>query len=155
MLRIRRAVGAFVRWERKYLLVHKVKVMDAPDGPEVHTGLWDVPKGGIKPGETALEALIREVREETGMYHFQVQTQFEEPLRFAFEHSLAQQIGYDLQETTMFLLEYRGDGSDLRPLDEEIDQVCFFPLEAFTQHLTHPETASYFRRIVLHKAWLP
>ena len=28
---------------------------------------WDLPKGRLEPGETALEAAIREVREETGL----------------------------------------------------------------------------------------
>ncbi len=147
MLRMRRAVGAFVRWERKYLLVHKG--MDAPDGPKPYMGGWDVPKGGMKPGETALEALRRERYEETGIQHFLVQTQFQELLHFAFEKPLAQRIGFDQQETTMFLLDYQGDGTDLRPLDEEIDQVRFFPLEEFLQHLAHAETASYCRRNVL------
>lgn len=30
-------------------------------------GLWDLPKGKIDPGETPLEAALREVREETGL----------------------------------------------------------------------------------------
>ena len=29
---------------------------------------WDLPKGGLEAGETPLEAAIREVREETGLY---------------------------------------------------------------------------------------
>ena len=30
-------------------------------------GHWDLPKGGIAPGETPLEAALRETREETGL----------------------------------------------------------------------------------------
>ena len=30
-------------------------------------GLWALPKGGIDPGESAAEAAVREVREETGV----------------------------------------------------------------------------------------
>jgi len=40
-----------------------------PGGPywaDRHTGAWSIPKGGIDRGETALDAAIREFREETG-----------------------------------------------------------------------------------------
>ncbi len=36
-------------------------------GHEPGRGLWSVPGGRIEPGETAEEAVIREVREETGL----------------------------------------------------------------------------------------
>ncbi len=32
-----------------------------------HTGNWVLPKGGIEPDETALEAAVREIAEETGL----------------------------------------------------------------------------------------
>jgi predicted NUDIX family NTP pyrophosphohydrolase len=41
-----------------------------PGGPfwqERHTGAWSIPKGGIHPGETLLEAAIREFHEETSL----------------------------------------------------------------------------------------
>ena len=31
-----------------------------------HDGAWTMPKGGIEPGESALEGAIREFKEETG-----------------------------------------------------------------------------------------
>jgi ADP-ribose pyrophosphatase YjhB (NUDIX family) len=36
-------------------------------GHEPGQGLWSIPGGRIEPGETAEEAVVREVREETGL----------------------------------------------------------------------------------------
>ena len=36
-------------------------------GHEPHRGLWSLPGGRVEPGETAAQAIVREVREETGL----------------------------------------------------------------------------------------
>jgi 8-oxo-dGTP diphosphatase len=53
-------VGAVVKDERGRLLLIK-------RGHEPGTGLWSLPGGRVEPGETDAEALIREMREETGL----------------------------------------------------------------------------------------
>lgn len=54
------AVSAIVRDPAgRYLLVLR---SDAPE-----TGRWTLPGGRVEPGETLHEALVREVREETGL----------------------------------------------------------------------------------------
>ena len=60
--KIRRAVGAVIRnGDDRFLLVHKVKVMDAEDGKKRQMDSWDLPKGGVKAGETVEDAIRREV----------------------------------------------------------------------------------------------
>ncbi|TFG11983.1 NUDIX domain-containing protein [Candidatus Thorarchaeota archaeon] len=53
-------VGAVVLGEKGVLLVRRVK--------EPGLGLWSVPGGAIEVGETQLDAVRREVKEETGVY---------------------------------------------------------------------------------------
>jgi 8-oxo-dGTP diphosphatase len=53
-------VGAVIKDARGRLLLIK-------RGHEPGAGLWSLPGGRIEPGETDTEALVREIREETGL----------------------------------------------------------------------------------------
>ena len=53
-------VGAVIKDDRGRLLLIK-------RGHPPAAGLWSLPGGRIEPGETDAEALVREVREETGL----------------------------------------------------------------------------------------
>jgi 8-oxo-dGTP diphosphatase len=53
-------VGAVIRDERGRLLLIK-------RGHDPGAGLWSLPGGRVEPGETDAEALVREMREETGL----------------------------------------------------------------------------------------
>jgi len=53
-------VGAVIKDERGRLLLIK-------RGHDPGAGLWSLPGGRVEPGETDAEALVREMREETGL----------------------------------------------------------------------------------------
>jgi 8-oxo-dGTP diphosphatase len=53
-------VGAVIKDERGRLLLVK-------RGHDPGAGLWSLPGGRVEPGETDAEALVREMREETGL----------------------------------------------------------------------------------------
>ena len=55
------AAKALISFKGKYLLLLR------NDKEDICPSEWDIPGGGIESGETANEALIREVKEETGI----------------------------------------------------------------------------------------
>jgi 8-oxo-dGTP pyrophosphatase MutT (NUDIX family) len=98
------------------------------NGPEVllirkRNGYWTLPKGRIKPGESEHEALVREVREETG-------------IGGAVE-SLVQQVSYTIQKasgqrkkTVSYYVMRAGEGVIQPDASEGIEAVRWFPLQA-------------------------
>lgn len=125
--------------------------MESTDSPKDMKGEWDFVKGGIMSHEKSKEeALFRELKEETGSINYSMVKEYSEKLRFVFKSEF-QQTGFIHQETTMFLVEFNGDISDLRPHDQEIDQIAIFSKEEVYSALTHLESKKYFQQIVLEK----
>ncbi len=122
-------------------------MMDGKAGIEQIEGVWDFPKGGVKAQDASPEqALFRELTEETGSFRYRIMHAFEEKIRFSFLPEDQLKLGFEGQETTLFLAAYEGDGSDLQPQDEEIDQVCFVPRSRMLETLAHPESRAFFAR---------
>ncbi|GEN46871.1 hypothetical protein AHA02nite_26470 [Alkalibacillus haloalkaliphilus] len=142
---IRKAEGAIVYKGNEFLLVHKVKVSALEKG-SLMEGEWDFPKGGVEQNDLSLEhAILRELEEETGSTQYRVIKQFDDKICFSFGKSFQEQTGWKKQETTIFLVEYFGDDSDLVPKDREIAEVNFLPYEEVYERLTHKDTKQYFK----------
>ncbi|MCX6708954.1 MAG: NUDIX hydrolase [Candidatus Woesearchaeota archaeon] len=146
---IRKAVAAIVEKEGKFLLVHKVKMMDSKQGPEKIEGEWGFSIGGVKPGEIDFsKALMRELKEETGSDNYRIVRKFEEKMCFTFPPHIQKKLGFEKQETTMFLVEYLGDGTDITPQDEEIDKIEFFTKDELIAKLHHDNSREFFKKFV-------
>jgi 8-oxo-dGTP pyrophosphatase MutT (NUDIX family) len=115
-----------------------VPVKRASDGRRVLA----LPKGHFDPGETALQAAEREVREETGVEV--------EPVRELGEARYAYRRGGRTipKAVTFFLFRYR-DG-DTSKHDEEVEEVRWLPLEQAQYSLTHAAEREMVGRALAH-----
>ena len=148
---IRQAVGAIIRFQGNFILVHKVKIMDITKSPQKITGEWDFVKGGVKTSDKSKEeALFRELLEETGSTYYRLVKEFSEKLRFTFPKEL-QQSDFFHQETTMFLVDFLGTFSDLTANDQEIDQLALFSEKKVCEKLTHLESREFFQSNIVQK----
>lgn len=143
---IRQAVGAIVYRDSHFLLVRKTKI-NTQTGTEKIDGEWDFVKGGIEDSdESPRHAIIRELQEETGSTDFSIMKQFDEKIHFEFPGKMKKKIGYERQETTMFLVEFTGSKCNLAPVDEEIADLQFIPENEVAAKLTHDDTRSFFMK---------
>ncbi|MGM7684808.1 NUDIX domain-containing protein [Cytobacillus sp. Hm23] len=141
---IRNAIGAIVYQGNKFLIVRKTNI-NTIKGKQNIKGEWDFIKGGIEKNDKDIhDTLLRELQEETGSIEYRVVKVFEEKICFDFPDVLREKIGYDRQETTMFLVEYLGDCKNLIPNDNEISKIKFIEKDKVVEILTHQDTKDYF-----------
>ena len=93
----------------------KVFVGQRIDSP---SAAWQMPQGGVDPGETPREAALRELWEETGVTSglVRVEAETETWLRYDLPHDLVPKLWkgrYRGQEQKWFLLRFEGADSDV------------------------------------------
>ncbi len=115
------AVGALVVDNKLRVLLVKRKYPPAPNR-------WSIPGGHVEPGEELKEAVIRELKEETGIEGFN-------PKLIAVTEyiSLGNGLRYHYIIVDFLIKEFRGE---LRPCDEVLDLGFFNLDEAFDLKLT-------------------
>jgi 8-oxo-dGTP pyrophosphatase MutT (NUDIX family) len=101
-----------------------------------------LPKGHFDPGETALEAAKREVREETGVEAEPV-TELGEA-RYSYKRA-----GQTIPKSVKFFLFSYLDG-DTSKHDEEVEEVHWLDLEEAQRALTHAAEREMVGRAVAH-----
>lgn len=102
-------------------------------------GAWLFPKGHIEPGESALEAAIREVQEESG-----VQANCPNPA-VSYETEYLNPRG-ELRRITWFALE--SSGSEPHVTEELFAEAAFFPAREARTRLTYENDRELLRRVL-------
>ncbi|MDB5035940.1 MAG: hydrolase [Chlorobi bacterium] len=89
------------------------------------SGRWSLPAGAIDPGEAPAEAIVREVREETGLRVIPVRVAGVFSGEGIFEHVYG---NGDRVEYLVILFECRVVGGELGPLDGESLELRYVPV---------------------------
>ena len=68
----------------------------------LNAGRWDFPKGGVEKGESELETVVREVREETGLGDLKIAPGFRKVIEYYYRRdkkNVHKQVVFHLAET--------------------------------------------------------
>jgi bis(5'-nucleosidyl)-tetraphosphatase len=109
--------------------------------------LWEFPKGGVDPGETALRAALRELHEETGLAGPDVRLVPGFERREAYRFTIPGQDGRTLvhKRVTYFLAEAFRD--DVNPSTAEIHEFAWLTPDEAIRRLRYTD-----RRRILREA---
>ena len=106
--------------------------------PQGRTGVWALPKGKIDAGESAAEAAVREVREETGVDGKLVEKLGD--VRYTYTATWEPVKGEKIFKVVSFFLLTAGRGR-INDIDEamriEVDEARWLPLDEAPRLLTH------------------
>jgi 8-oxo-dGTP pyrophosphatase MutT (NUDIX family) len=102
------------------------------------SGIWALPKGTPRKGETVEQVALREVNEETGL-----QTRILANIGSIHYSFMRQNLRYE-KEVRYFLME--PVGGDISLHDHEYDEVRWFPLNEAYQCLTYESDSHILRQ---------
>jgi 8-oxo-dGTP pyrophosphatase MutT (NUDIX family) len=106
--------------------------------PQGRSGIWALPKGKIDPGESAVDAALREVREETGVEGRLVEKLGD--IRYTYTATWEGSEGERIFKVVSFFLLTAGRGR-IDDIDEairiEVDEARWLPLDEAPRLLTH------------------
>jgi XTP/dITP diphosphohydrolase len=128
---------AFILHEGKLLM----SLRNDPRQPQFHNK-WEFPGGGVDPGETLHENVVREVEEEVGLKVEVVKL---------LQHIQVELMNKQFSETTyqLFLVPYvcHVVGGELKPSDEEVIEARWFELDDVLNHELIGTNAEMYKRV--------
>lgn len=122
-----------------------------------HPGAWQLPQGGIEPGESAIAALYREMKEETGCDAFSVVRSADETVKYSFPRNLKNPIAarYAGQSLYWFLLKLSSGQIPDPEHSEEFRGFKWVSVEDAIQGVIDWKRPAYERGFRLLKLLLP
>ena len=106
---------------------------------------WSLPKGHIDPGETKLEAAIREIEEESGIRRLT----FIKELGFYSRYKIGLRTKEDMGELkTIHMFLFTTDEDRLRPIDPNHPEAKWVYPNEVEALLTHPKDKVFFKSIL-------
>ncbi|OGM30237.1 hypothetical protein A2630_03370 [Candidatus Woesebacteria bacterium RIFCSPHIGHO2_01_FULL_44_10] len=135
-LNYRKKVAAVVIDGKGNFLIVNLKTYSEKD--------WNFPGGGIDPGETEEEALLRELTEELGTNQFQIVKKSKQTLKYDFPDFMLARILKDRGETwkgqiiRFFLVMFTGE-KDILPNENEIRRIKWVKYRQLKEHFLFPD----------------
>ena len=120
--------------KKKGLLIGRIDQKDATRKKI----LWSLPKGHIEEGESAEEAAVREVAEETG-----ITSSINRSIGVIDFWFMAG--GKRIHKTVHHFI-FDEVGGELAPQESEVDEVAWFPLDEIVDRLAYPDEKKLIAR---------
>lgn len=130
-------VSAILRWQDGILLCRHEK------RGEEH---WLLPGGGVRSGETLLQALLRELEEETGLVHGGEELPLEGPVAIVESISPERSLWSKHVVHVVFAAELDGSLTGVSSTDEAVDGHRVVRLADIEDVVLHPPIGRFLRR---------
>jgi exopolysaccharide biosynthesis WecB/TagA/CpsF family protein len=131
-------IGFIINQEGKFFIAKRCPQLS--DSYFFHIDHWQPPQGGISAGETAEQAILKEVREETGMT-VEIVARCSSVYKYDWSVSFMKKKGrgyhFRGQQKSVFLLKYSGDGNDIKVDGVELCDYRWVDLEELKK-IIHP-----------------